>query len=975
MLSDAQTPFPSATVAPGAATVNLRGLGVNRSLVLIDGRRGQPVDAQLVVDLNTIPSAAIDSVETITGGAAAVYGADAIAGVVNFKLKKDFQGLQLDGQYGITQQGDDMESQVSALLGGNFADDKGNAMLGVSFSQRGGVKSSDRSWICDGWADPKTAAFGGGTPPNAAALIGGQTWYVNPDGTLFQSTAPNDPTHPYTGPLGGTSGYKVYTPTNTLEWNSQKTATLNIPLTRYGLFASGHYDINDSLTAFAQGMYTHSYVSALGGYSGLFSTWGITVPYNPATDDPTAVGFDPANSVHAVPPQLAALLNAASATSWTYNGTATYLPPWTTNTTSDVFQITAGFDGKVPTTDWTWEVYGQYGNSDILVQQPWPSLPKVQALFTAPNYGLNATPTTYPFAVTGHCTSGLPIFNSDGSVNSSNTVSQDCADWAMLNTNTITQVTQQVVEADIQGGLFDMPFTDAGQVRFALGADYRSDDFSFNPDLSFNANQAYPNVVQNIALPVAVHGSTDVQEVYGELSIPILKDLPFVKSFEFDPGWRYSDYNTSGGTETYKLLGDWKVFDWLTLRGGFQHANRAPNVAELFTPIGGSSLTGLDASGPTPDPCATWGDPLYAGNVPGGTPAWGNISTNAHQLNVQALCQYLMQRDVNTTLYPGGVADVSQYMVPGSVNANTYRWNVFGAQFYFPYSIAVTQGNPNLNSELAKTWTWGAVIRSPIHNPLLDRLTISIDWYQIQISGAIAVPGMNAVYQECLDARYNSYVGTAFGTYTGQEMADHNPFCALINREYNPTAPTLDPYGAPRTYKAQYINTGGINTRGIDVQLDWGADLADMGLGEIPGSVNLNVVANFLQLYAVAPFPGAQYLNYTGTLTNNSYHYRTLTTLTYAVGPWSAGIRWQHLPEAGIYDLPTVTGPAAHDNFDLFARWSINDTYEVRAGVDNLLDAPPEWVGATATTNSNGITTSQYDPLGRRFYVGIKAKY
>ncbi len=102
-LSDANSPFPSAVAAPGAATIDLRGLGLNRTLVLLDGRRVQPVNGLLVVDLNTIPSAAIDRVEVITGGAAAVYGADAIAGVVNFILKKDFEGMEFSGQYGLTR--------------------------------------------------------------------------------------------------------------------------------------------------------------------------------------------------------------------------------------------------------------------------------------------------------------------------------------------------------------------------------------------------------------------------------------------------------------------------------------------------------------------------------------------------------------------------------------------------------------------------------------------------------------------------------------------------------------------------------------------------------------------------------------------------------------------------------------------------------------------------------------------------------
>jgi len=119
--SSASTPFPSPTAAPGAATVNLRNLGTNRSLVLVDGRRVQPVNGNLVVDLNTIPSAAIQSVEVISGGAAAVYGADAISGVVNLILKKNFEGADFDAQYGITQEGDGQEYQLSALFGTNYA--------------------------------------------------------------------------------------------------------------------------------------------------------------------------------------------------------------------------------------------------------------------------------------------------------------------------------------------------------------------------------------------------------------------------------------------------------------------------------------------------------------------------------------------------------------------------------------------------------------------------------------------------------------------------------------------------------------------------------------------------------------------------------------------------------------------------------------------------------------------------------------
>ncbi len=156
--SGSSTPFPSPTAAPGAATANLRGLGTNRNLVLVNGRRVQPINGNLTVDLNTIPAAAIQNIEVISGGAAAVYGADAISGVVNLILKKNFEGMQFDAQYGITQQGDGKQYQFSALLGSNFANNRGNVTFGANYAYRGRVNGGDRDWIRAGWNDPGTSA-------------------------------------------------------------------------------------------------------------------------------------------------------------------------------------------------------------------------------------------------------------------------------------------------------------------------------------------------------------------------------------------------------------------------------------------------------------------------------------------------------------------------------------------------------------------------------------------------------------------------------------------------------------------------------------------------------------------------------------------------------------------------------------------------------------------------------------------------
>jgi len=484
------------------------------------------------------------------------------------------------------------------------------------------------------------------------------------------------------------------------------------------------------------------------------------------------------------------------------------------------------------------------------------------------------------------------------------------------------------------------------------GGDYREENFKFDPDSGYNANQDYPNVVQNIILPVSVDGSTDVQEVYAELVIPVVKDLPFIKSFEVDPGVRYSEYNTAGGIETYKVLGDLAVNDWVRFRGGYQVANRAANVTELFTPKGGSSLeVGTDA-------CANYPQ----------TQTWGNVPGNPNRSNVQTLCQYLMVREgAPTTLYE-----------PGLASANNYSYNVFGGQFYFPFVIGVTEGNPNLESESADTFTAGVVFNSPFDHPALERMTLSVDWYLIEITNAIKIPNHDVIYQQCLDAQYNSLVGSAPGSVTGAAMAANNPFCALIQREYVGGAPlTPGNFGADRKFSAQYLNAGGINSQGIDIQFIWGSDLADLGMEAIPGSLSVNVLASYLDLYEESPFPGSDSIEYTGSTFNSSFDYRLLSTFGYSSGPLSIGLRWQHLPSLDTPPGSAVTafGVESHDQIDLFGRWSFGEHYELRAGIDNLINGNPEVVGANSTNNALGSTNSNYDQIGRRFYLGVTARF
>ncbi|HTC43598.1 MAG TPA: TonB-dependent receptor [Steroidobacteraceae bacterium] len=985
-LSAASNPFPSATApAPGAATVDLRGLGTNRTLVLIDGRRAQPVDALLEIDLNTIPPDAVQTIETITGGAASTYGADAIAGVVNIKLKQNFQGFEVDAQQGLSQYGDAANTSVGAIMGGNFADNKGNVMLVLDYSKVGQADQTKRGWFQAGEEAPGTPGgalyngpnltefiYAAGNMPTGAGAYPSPAVgsIVGPNGQLFNQYAPL--ATGYSGPLGLGTGYKI-NPDGELGYNNQ-IPNLQLPQNRWQALATGHYNISDSITAYVQAQFSKTYVVAQGPPSGLFSVWSPTIPYGP-WDDPASPNFGspPAGSTfNPVPQALANLLNSRPTPNapWELQGSTSYLGPYSTDTTNSVYQLTTGLRGEIPgldfAKDWTWDVYGETGQSNQNAQlNGFPNFSRLQTVLDSNLYGQNWTNTQYPISVGGGCTSGLPIFTATGAVNTATSVSANCNAYVDPALNNVTTIEQNVYEGDLQGSIIDMPFN-AGKLRFALGADYRQEQFTYTPDSGYTALQAYPEIVQNIALPSPVTGQTGASEVYTEFSIPIVKDLPFAKSIEIDPGIRFSDYTeasqgvnySSSGRDvkTWKLLGNWVMNDWVNVRGGLEVANRAPNIAELFTPLGGSALTtGYD-------PCAVY---------PGVTPSYGNVAGNPNRYNVQAACEYLIEKG-------GAPASVAAALMTPGGSANSYEYNVFGpSPAPFPFVLGLNSGNPDLKSEVARTVTAGIVLNSPFQNPYTQRLRMSVDWYQIQINGAIGVPTFGQVYQECLDAQYNSLIGSAPGTYTGAQLVAGNPYCQYINREYAPAAG--DFYGAPRNYVAPYVNQGGIQSRGIDLELDWGLRFSDTDLfRSVPGGISVNVVANYLDRYAVSPFQGAAYINYTGTVSGPETYYRdhVLSTFGYSIGPANLGFRWEHLPPAGgDPTTPGTSGPLnAYNEVDFFASYALTDALTLRFGIDNLMNAWPVWVGASAATTAIGTTDANYDTVGRRFYLGAKAK-
>jgi len=985
---------PTPTHSVGISTASLRGLGPNRNLVLIDGQRGAPVNGELVIDLNTIPTAMVDHVEAITGGASAVYGADAIGGVVNFIMKKNFQGLDLDLQEGINQAGGDgKQFSANVVMGTNFADDKGNVTVSLERFQQDASLEKNRNYITKGWSDPTVVPvngfpFGtnytgsgvtsaavaqlfpnaapGSIPLTSAFWIQGNSVYTGLQG--FGAVSPGGvPQNP--NPVDGASSayMNVINPaTGTvvkLIKENETVGYVQAPLERWSMFANGHYDINEWVTATFQANFSQTHTTTLLTQypTSIITGWTVAVPYDAA---------------HPVPTGLATLLNSRTNPNapWTLNWLPSIngpMAPRGTDDTNTVYQIRAGLKGKLPAIDWNWELNGSHSQSmEYTVATGDYSLSRFQALITSPNYGANTTfqgNLTQPNGSGGtilspnftfgtgqgqKCTSGFynALFNKAP-------LSADClqAISAPLQSMDITK--QDVVEFNSSGDLFKLP---AGTVKASVGADYRRDSLVFNPDI-LSSNQSFLDQVIGV-YPVSYSNvSQDAKEGYGELSIPILAGLPLIKRFTFNPGVRYSSYNTSKGGWTYKLLADWEVNDYVRLRGGYNLAVRAPNLGELF-----EGLTEVFGPGTTyGDPCSLLSKaPFGAGGAAiaqGQTSATpiSNTGGAAGAANALAICKQLMGGANSTgAQYYYNNPNVSQ-PAPGP---SSYAWtNV--------------EGNPNLLPETAKTFTAGIVLKSPFQNPLFDHANLSIDYYKIHIDNAIEFASIDYVYQQCLS----------------------QPAATALSSIYCQAAQRSLPFGGQLNTTTPATNQATIDTSGVDVQFDWSLQLSDVKK-DIPGRFSLSIVSSFLGNYDTISAPGQAAQRWYGTLgptltgTNGgAYAYKLNTSFGYAVGPAVINLNWRHLPQV---NAPTAVAPgnvtlptSAYDIFDVSTNWSLPHAMQLRFGIQNLFDAQPPTTGASTAILVNGITTklassgqgvtnpSFYDPLGRRFYIGLKARF
>lgn len=938
----------------GASLVDLRGLGSNRNIVLLDGTRIVPGDLVGRVDLNNIPLALVERMDVLTGGSSTTYGADAVSGVVNFVTKRDFAGMEGTAAYQLTEQGDGGTFRADLTLGANFDDGRGNAVFSMGYQEADAVYQGSRSFSefsidsysgnvgGSGTATPSrfSGTRGFGALAGSSHIVTGTT--TGPDGLPVPILAVN----PNGAANGGTRQLdalgRAVSPYSTFNFNPFN--IFQTPFKRYNMFASARYEVSDAIEVYARGLFSKNTVSTIVAPSGAFGlpvSINLNNPYLPAALRNQFCAFNVAPSVTGVNASGAAVSGQVTYTprftQAECNAAATATGPddpnYRTVTTSisrrasefgprisdfdtTIFDYKFGARGGI-TESLDWDVFGSYGQSQNTQRQ------QGYYLNSRVRQALLANSTTACTNTANGCVP-LNIFGPDGSITS--------AMNQFLNAESLitTKVTLAQARGTISGDLgWTIPMA-SNPIAFAVGSEYRkytasveSDLLSQSGDLG-GAGGASPNV----------SGGFDVYEFFGEIVAPLVQDKPFFNDLTLEAGIRYSKYsvdapsNPKFSTTTWKAGGSWAPVDGFKIRGNYSHAVRAPNINELFSPLN-TVLTNLAI-----DPCA------------GANPI-GNAALTA------------------TCISQGAPATTI-----GSIeNPSSGQANVTGG------------GNLNLKPETSNSWTIGAVLQPSA----LRGFSASVDYYNIKIKGAItsATPG------DLIAACYDNPSPT-------------NPDCMVIRR--NPQTGGLD--GDSQTTPGLFgplSNLGRLATDGIDVSVNYRHDL---GFSKFSYGFN----GNWTNKSTFQATPTSLNRDCVGSYSVNCASiqpkYSFTQRFTFGFDDFDVSLLHRYIhkvkferqqlldDEAAAIDAecrdPNGTDPdfcmvnpefrsiKAKNYFDLTLRFLPTDNLTLTLTAQNLFNTKPKLVGASVGStsyNSGNVYPSTYDALGRRYGIAAKLKF
>lgn len=902
----------------GSATINLRGIGDNRTLVLLDGRRLPPFGLDNLTDTNVIPVGLIERVDVVTGGASSVYGADAVAGVINFVTKRDFTGVEASANYRISERGDAARFRGDLLIGANLADGKGNVVLGIGYTQSDPLLHTQRSIS----QFPISSATGGFSGATAAQV----TIFASPNNAALGLPASSfgAVVNPTTGRLQAATAADTY--------NTNNGTYFQTPLNKINIYSAGRFEVTPGIEVYSSGMYSRSEVRLQLAPSATFgNTYQLALnnPYLPTgVRNQLCNGYDTNSSIAGIQGITPANCAAAAAVQGG-PGTPGYteIPvvaqrrfteygPRGNPITSQMFQVQGGLRGNITDT-LKFDVSAQYGEtSQNQVRENWGSYSKVQQALRA----YRTADGTLRCTDTSNGCVPLNLFGPNGSITAEQLAFIDLD--ALINRK--TELT--VVNGSVSGDLFGLtsPFGRT-PIGFAVGGEYRKTAARSQPDA---ASQIQGEVLGTGARTPSDFGQITTKEAFGELILPLIEDVPFFYKVTIEGGIRYSDYSTTGGSTTWKAGGGWEPFKGFKFRGMYQRAVRSPNIAELFSsPV--QALGNLN-----PDPCqgAVTGG-LAALCVATGAPA-GTIGSipapTSGQINVTTSGNRDLDVERATTYTLGGV--ITPNFLPGFAFTVDY--------FNIIVKDAITQPgqgdilNGCYSAALNPTFTYNSFCQLIQRNPLTGSL-----------NGAGETPGVILGYS---NLGIIETAGIDFGVTQRarfQDMGVNVPGALTIG--FNAT--WLDYYhfqATPNSINRDctgYYSTNCTNPRPEwkwNGRLTYSQDVFDV-------SVLWNHVSS-VALEPAAPTP------------------RPALSEPQTGGPAATTVL------AAYRSIP------AYDYFDLAFRVMPTEQFEITLTVDNLLDKQPPLVGSTVggtSFNSGNTFPTTYDAIGRSFTIGGRLKF
>ncbi len=679
------------TSGTGISSIDLRALGSSRTLTLVNGRRfigGFAGDS--AVDTNNIPTDFVERVDVVTGGSSAVYGSDAIAGVVNYVLRDHIDGISVRGQTGISERGDNANRLVSITAGTTLGhDDRGNIMANFTYTKDDGLFSRNRAISAQDCANlicgpasyssyPAQGRFqllGGANNTTARSILpgGNNLFTFNPDDSIV---------------LGFPTGYG---------YNRNGDRYISTPVERYLVSSIANYKVTDGIDAFVEATYAKVRSNAALEPSALANTdIGIA-----------GIGID--NPF--IPTSIAAAIAAANSDGNPNNDVTTIgfrrrsngIFDRSNRASRDTWRVAAGLKGDIG--KFNWDVTYVFGHLRDFNSTEDVDITRYANALDAVRVGTgNVVGTDIVCRSAAAIAQGCIPLNIFGA----NSVDPRAASYvqAVVPKSEDIRNTEHVVTATIGGPIATLW---AGDVQAVVGGEYRKEKTNDNLDILTNLGQNSGNQISDLV------GSFDVKEAFGELSIPLLKDVPFVRYFEVNGAARYSDYSSIGNVFSWNAGAKWEVLPGLSLRGNYAVANRAPNVSELYS-------TASETFAAVTDPCD------------------GITATTAGA--AAAACRQ--------------VAPIAAFF---AANPNgTFAYTLADLQGINGF----TGGNTALKEETGKTYTLGATY-TPSYVP---GLLLTVDYYNIKIDDAISTIGRSRSIQQCLLTGSPVYCNNVFRSST-----------------------------------------------------------------------------------------------------------------------------------------------------------------------------------------------------------------